>query len=125
MKVLLAFASVVLFSAASAFAADGQVSQNSLAKMGLSGMKAMSDVDGMQLRGLSIAVVSGYSSAHVNDGEGNGASSYNSYFAAGHHSASGANLSAAASADIDVHGYHTSADIHIVAAGGFSTAHAH
>ncbi len=125
MKSLFALASVIAFSVAPAFAGEGNVSSQSLSKMGLSGMKAMTDAQGSTIRGLSIAVVSGHSSAHVNDGEGNGASSYNSYFAAGHHSASGANLSAAASADIDVHGYHTSADIHIVAAGGFSTAHAH
>lgn len=112
MKMLLAVASVLVLTAAPAFAAEGQVSDQSLAKMGLSGMQTMSDNDGMQVRGLSIAVVGGFSTASVP-----GASSTNFYFAAGHHSASGNNASVAGS----ISGYHVT----IVGAGGFSSAHAY
>jgi hypothetical protein len=59
MKSLIAFASVVALSVVPAFAAEGQVSHQSLNKMGLSGMKAMTDAQGTQIRGLSIAVVAG------------------------------------------------------------------
>jgi len=120
MKSILAFASVVAFSVAPAFAGEGQVSNPSLAKMGLSGMKAMSDAQGMNVRGLSIAVVGGFSQASIHSGGGE-ASSTNFYFAAGKHSANGANLSGAAA--LNVNGYHTS--LTVVAAGGFSTASAH
>jgi len=120
MKSILAFASVVAFSVAPAFAGEGQVSNPSLAKMGLSGMKAMSDAQGMNVRGLSVAVVGGFSQASIHSGGGE-ASSTNFYFAAGKHSASGANLSGAAA--LNVSGYHTS--LTVVAAGGFSTASAH
>jgi len=93
MKVLFTVASVVAFSVAPAFAADGQVSHQSLAKMGLSGMKAMTDAQGMSVRGLSIAVVTGES--NVNLGRGNSADSQ--FFAAGYgrgtHYAAGASLS--------------------------------
>lgn len=91
MKSLYALAAIVAFSAVPAFAGEGHVSTNSLAKMGLAGMKTMNDAQGMQIRGTSIAVVAGVSYAHIS-GEGGSAGSINGYFAAGHHSASGANL---------------------------------
>jgi len=93
MKSLIALASVLAFSVAPAFAAEGHVSNPSLAKMGLSGMKAMTDAQGMGIRGLSIAVVTGDS--NVNLGRGNSADSQ--FFAAasgrGTHYAAGASLS--------------------------------
>jgi len=102
MKILLALATVVALSAAPAFAADGHVSHQSLAKMGLSGMKAMTDAQGTAIRGLSIAVVSGDS--NVNLGHGNSADSQ--FFAAGSgygtHSAAGYSNS---SASIDYDAY--------------------
>jgi hypothetical protein len=124
MKTLLSVAAVLVLSAAPAFAGQGQVSKNSLAKMGLSGMQVMSDAQGMSVRGTSVAVVFGISHASIS-GEGGSASSTNGYFAAGHHSASGANVSFAAAGDVSVRGddVHVSADF--VAAGGASTAHAH
>jgi hypothetical protein len=124
MKALLSVAAVLVLSAAPAVAGQGQVSKNSLAKMGLAGMQVMSDEQGSQIRGTSVAVVFGISHATIS-GEGGSASSTNGYFAAGHHSASGANVSFAATADIDVNHGHVSVDAEVVAAGGFSTAHAH
>jgi hypothetical protein len=123
MKTLLSIASVLVLSAAPAMAGQGHVSNQSLAKMGLSGMQTMSDAQGMQIRGTSIAVVAGFSYAHIS-GEGGSAGSVNGYFAAGHTSASGANLSAAASGDVKI-GEDSSVKFGFVAAGGFSTAKAH
>ena len=51
MKTLLSIASVLVLSAAPAFAGEGHVSNQSLAKMGLSGMQTMSDAQGSQIRG--------------------------------------------------------------------------
>jgi hypothetical protein len=124
MKSLYALAAIVAFSAVPAFAGEGQVSNNALAKMGLSSMKTMNDAQGMTVRGLSIAVVSGQSMAEIS-GEGGDAASQNSYFAKGHHSANGANLSAAAAGDVTIKGDHTKISFGFVAAGGFSTASAH
>jgi hypothetical protein len=92
--------------------------------MGLAGMKTMNDAQGMQIRGTSIAVVAGVSFAHIS-GEGGSAGSINGYFAAGHHSASGANLSAAAAGDVTIKGDDVKVNFGFVAAGGFSTAKAH
>jgi len=120
MKTLLSIASVLVLSAAPAFAGEGQVTKQSLAKMGLSGMQTMTDSQGQQVRGLSIAVVSGGSIAFIGT-KGGGAASVNTYFAAGSHSASGDNLSGAASLTVS----HHSATLTVVAAGGFSSASAH
>ncbi|HEV8003087.1 MAG TPA: hypothetical protein VGP63_24590 [Planctomycetaceae bacterium] len=124
MKTLLSVAALVVLAAAPAMAGDGRVSHHSLSKMGLSGMQVMSDAQGMTVRGTSVAVVFGASYAHIS-GEGGSAGSVNGYFAAGHHSASGANVSFATAGDVSVRGdsVHVSADF--VAAGGASTAHAH
>jgi hypothetical protein len=118
MKILFALASIVAFSVAPAFAGEGQVSEQSLGKMGLSGMKAMSDAQGMQIRGQSIAVVGGFSQA-ATFGRGGEATSVNFYFAAGQHSASGGNLSGAATLTLG-----RNSSLTIVAAGGFSSASA-
>jgi hypothetical protein len=125
MKTLLSVAAVVVLAASPAFAGQGQVSKNSLAKMGLAGMQVMSDEQGSQIRGTSVAVVAGISYAHIS-GEGGSAGSVNGYFAAGNHSASGANVSFAAAGDVSTgHGDSIRVSADFVAAGGFSTAHAH
>jgi hypothetical protein len=125
MKTLLSLASVLVLSAAPALAGDGHVSSQSLAKMGLSGMHSMTDAQGTQIRGLSIAVVSGGSIAFIG-GEGGGAASVNTYFAAGHKSASGSNISYAVSGSVTLHENGTvSATVVGVAAGGASSAKAH
>jgi hypothetical protein len=54
MKKLALAVAVVGCLSASAFAADGRISQGSLAHMGLQGMKTMSDERGMQVRGTSL-----------------------------------------------------------------------
>src|SRR4051812_23396033 len=115
MKSLLAIAAVLAFSAVPAFAADGYVSQNSLSKMGLSGMKSISEEKGMEIRGLAIAVVGGHSTASVP-----GATSSNFYFASGHHEADGKNLSFAGVAVVS--NQHVA--VVTVFAGGSSQAHA-
>ena len=51
MKTVLAFATLVCMSAGSAFAADNQVADQTLAKMGLGSMQSMSDNDGLAVRG--------------------------------------------------------------------------
>jgi hypothetical protein len=60
MKTLFALAAVVGLSVAPAFAGDGQISNRSLARMGLPGMKALSDTEGMSIRGTSIAVATSH-----------------------------------------------------------------
>jgi hypothetical protein len=119
MKTLLSVASVLVLAAAPALAGDGQVSQKSLNKMGLSGMQTMTDSQGHQIRGLSIAVVGGGSIAFIGTRDG-GAASVNTYFAAGKHSATGNNFSVAGTLTV---GRGISATV--VGAGGSSSASAH
>ncbi len=123
MKSLYALAAIVALSAAPTFAGEGHVTTNSLAKMGLASMKSMDDAQGMNIRGLSVAVVSGSSTATIH-GFGGAASSTNSYFAAGHKQAQGSNLSFAADGVITTHGSHVSSVTLFVAAGGASQASA-
>jgi len=66
MKILFTLASVVGLSVASACAGDGQISNRSLARMGLQRMTALSDTDGMSIRGTSFAFAT--SSASVSGG---------------------------------------------------------
>lgn len=124
MKSLIAFASVVALSVTPAFAAEGHVSNQSLAKMGLSGMKAMADNQGAQIRGLSVLVGGGsYATIH---GVGGSAGSVNFYLADGKKSASGDNASIAgdATTTITTHGSHVSTvtTVNAIGAGGFSAA---
>jgi hypothetical protein len=128
MKVLLGLAAVVAFSAASAMAGEGRVPDHSLAKMGLAGMKTMSDTQGMHIRGLSIAVVGGGSIASIN-GVGGSAVGVNYYYAAGSHSAVGSNGTVAGDVTSTTYGsgYHsvTVTTVNVIGAGGFSSASAH
>jgi hypothetical protein len=55
-------ACVLALTAAPALAGDGQVSKATLSRMGLSAMKVVSDQEGMQIRGTSIAVTFSVSS---------------------------------------------------------------
>jgi hypothetical protein len=127
MKSLIAFASVVALSVVPAFAAEGHVSHQSLAKMGLSGMKAMADAQGAQIRGLSV-IVGGGSYATIS-GVGGSAGSVNFYGATGKHSASGNNASVAGdvTSTITTHGSHvtTVTTVNAIGAGGFSSAVSH
>jgi hypothetical protein len=66
MKTLIVIAAVVGFSVAPAVAGDGQVSDRSLARMGLQGMTVLSDTQGMSIRGTSIAIAGSH--AHVSGG---------------------------------------------------------
>ena len=124
MKVLLGLAAVVAFSAASAMAGDGRLSDPSLAKMGLAGMHSMSDAQGLHIRGMSV-IVGGGSTASIN-GVGGHASSTNFYLAAGRHSASGDNASVAGdvtSTIVTVGPFvATKTTVNAIGAGGFSSA---
>lgn len=91
MKSLLAVLTVLALSAVPALAGEGRVSDQSLAKMGLSGMTAMTDAHGLQIRGLS-ATVGGTGIASVPGGVAS-----NSYSAHGGHSATGGDVSLAIS----------------------------
>jgi hypothetical protein len=66
MRHLICLACIIGFSAAPALAGDRQVSTGSLAKMGLGGMKVASDHEGLQVRGLSIAIATSHT--HVTGG---------------------------------------------------------
>jgi hypothetical protein len=52
MKTLMAVALVLLSSAGSARAADSHIAHNSLANMGLCGMRQISDGEGTRIRGM-------------------------------------------------------------------------
>ncbi|HET6324330.1 MAG TPA: hypothetical protein VFG04_06490 [Planctomycetaceae bacterium] len=124
MKSLYALAAIVAFSAVPAFAAEGQVSHNALAKMGLSSMKSMDDAQGMKIRGTSIAIASGTSFA-VQFGGGGAAGSVNTSTGVGHHSASQNNFSVAGQTEIVTVGPFVATATHVIGAGGASSAHAH
>jgi hypothetical protein len=91
---IFALASILAFAALPAFAGEGQISTHSLNNMGLSGLHLMTDAQGMHVRGLSIATVSGGTGAHV-IGAGGGSSFYASGSGSGTHSASGDSASSA------------------------------
>jgi hypothetical protein len=127
MRHLLCLICVIGLSAAPALAGDGHVSHHSLAKMGLSGMRVMSDGQGMQIRGTSVAVATGSSFATIS-GLGGSAHSTNSYSAAGANVAFGNNLSYATDTTTTTHVGVTitsTTTTNFIAAGGSSSAFAH
>ena len=74
MKLLFGFAAILGLSAVSAMAGDGRLSNQSLAKIGLGGMKVMSDSQGLEIRGLGVSDgMSGEKGEkdHHHKGEGN------------------------------------------------------
>jgi hypothetical protein len=91
---IFALASIMAFAALPAFAGEGQISTRSLNNMGLSGLHFMTDAQGMNVRGLSIAVVSGGSGAAL-IGSHAGSSFYAAGSGYGSHSASGNSASEA------------------------------
>ncbi|HEY4760715.1 MAG TPA: hypothetical protein VIH42_09055 [Thermoguttaceae bacterium] len=115
--VMMILAVVVMFAGQSLAADQGNLSQNELAKLGLSNMSIMNDAQGTMVRGMGFSVAWGKSSAHVR-----GAESENGYFAvdSGHRGslAGGANLSFAGSIEKE----HRSLDAKVVFAGGASIA---
>ncbi|HXY35224.1 MAG TPA: hypothetical protein VEI07_13420 [Planctomycetaceae bacterium] len=56
MKRFISAVCVLALTAAPALAGDGQVSKQSLSRMGLGGMKVVSEQEGLQVRGTSIAI---------------------------------------------------------------------
>jgi hypothetical protein len=119
MKYLLMTLAVVMIFAAPVLADNGNLSQNQLAKLGLSGMSAMSDAQGNAVRGMGFSVAFGASFAK----QGNSAGSVNGYLAAdsGNHGslAGGANISVAGSAGS---GWFGGTNWNVVGAGGASIA---
>jgi hypothetical protein len=95
MKYVLSVVAVVVMMAGAA-KADGNVSSSMLAKMGLSGMQVMSDVQGTTVRGMGYYhrqnVVAGVSYASAGYASAGGA-----YYAAGNNFAAGASVSHASS----------------------------
>jgi hypothetical protein len=126
MKSLIALASVAML-AVPAFAGEGHVSNQSLAKMGLSGMKAMADSQGAQIRGLSVAVAGGGGYSTIS-GVGGSTGELTFYYASDKHSASGDNaaISGDATTTITTHGSHvsTTTTVNVIGSGGFSSAKA-
>jgi hypothetical protein len=130
MKSLIALASVAML-AVPAFAGEGHVSNQSLAKMGLSGMTAMADSQGAKIRGLSVAVAGGVGYSHIS-GVGGSSGELTFYGAAdkGKHSANASGDNAAISGDatttITTHGNYvtTKTTVNVIGSGGFSSAHA-
>jgi hypothetical protein len=120
MKTLLSIAAVVVLAASSAMAGDGRVSQQSLAKMGLSSMQQMSDSQGMHVRG-QFAIASGTSFA-IQFGGGGAAGSVNTSTGVGNHSASQSNFSVAGQTEIVTVGPVVVTATHVIGAGGASTA---
>jgi hypothetical protein len=121
MKTLLSVAALVVFAVAPAMAGDGRVPQQSLAKMGLSGMQTMSDSQGMAVRGQS-AYASGTSFA-IQFGGGGAAGSINTSSASGGTSASQNNFSVAGQTYIVGVGYFSASVTHVIGAGGAASAH--
>ena len=130
MKSLIALASVAML-AVPAFAGEGHVSNQSLAKMGLTGMKTMADSQGAQIRGLSVAVAGGIGYSTLN-GVGGSTGELTFYGAAdsGKKGASASGDNAAISGDatttITTHGSHvsTTTTVNVIGSGGFSSAKA-
>jgi hypothetical protein len=131
MKSLIALASVAML-AVPAFAGEGHVSNQSLAKMGLTGMKAMADSQGAQIRGLSVAVAGGigYSTISGVGGSTGELTFYGAGDASKHGSSSASGDNAAISGDatttITTHGSHvtTVTTVNVIGSGGFSSASA-
>jgi hypothetical protein len=102
MRRFISVACVLCLMAAPALAGDGQVSSKSLSRMGLGGMKVVSDREGMEVRGTSIAITFSVSTGFP-------IVSINSPFDVGHHFAFSASVGVSGGA----------------IAGGFATASAH
>jgi hypothetical protein len=64
MKLRIGFAVIVGLSVVSAVAGEGRLSNQSLAKIGLVGMKVMSDCQGLEIRGLGVTDGSGRKDDH-------------------------------------------------------------
>src|SRR5579872_3538389 len=119
MKKLLGAVSALALCVTPVFAGEGNVSHQSLAKMGLVGMKAMSDSDGMQLRGLSTQA-GGWSSTTL-IAVGGETSSTNFSYAADKKSATTANLSVSGAVSVS----NNNVWLNVIAAGGTSAGRSH
>ena len=77
MRKVLVLAALVAMSAGSALAADGSISSNRAARLGLAGMQPMSAEQGARIRGMGLAIVFG-----VGRAQSGGTSSTNAYLGA-------------------------------------------
>jgi hypothetical protein len=123
MKTLFGAVSVIALCLSPVVAGEGNLSDQSLARMGLSGMKSLSDTQGMQLRGLS-AQAGGFSSTTL-IAVGGTTSSTNFAYAGDSHKASTANLSVSGALTSTSSNYGSHTYVNIIAAGGLSNAHSH
>ena len=120
MKYLLMTLAVIMMFAGPALAADhGNLSQSQLAKLGLSGMNAMSDSQGNAVRGMGFSLAYGVSYATVSKSDPASAGTLNGYLAVdssnyGGTLAGGANISVAGAAS----GSHPTTWVVVGAAGG-------
>lgn len=69
MKTLVTLAVVVCFASLPACAADGQISKSSLDRLGLAGLKPMSDVQGLEVRGLGVSEAMGWDDGWGDNGK--------------------------------------------------------
>jgi hypothetical protein len=123
MKTLFGAVSLIALGLSPVMAGEGNLSNQSLARIGLAGMKSLSDSQGMQLRGLS-AQAGGWSSTTL-IAVGGATSSTNYAYAADNHSASTANLSVSGAVTSTSSNYGSHTYVNIIAAGGLSNAHSH
>lgn len=123
MKTFLGAVSAIALCVTPALAGEGTLSNQSLAKMGLAGMKALSDGEGMQLRGLATQA-GGWSSTTL-IAVGGTTSSTNYAYAADQHSATTANLSVSGAVSTTSNNNGSNTYLNIIAAGGVSSGRSH
>lgn len=119
MKKFLGAVSAIALCVTPALAGEGTLSNQSLAKMGLAGMKSLSDNDGMQLRGLATQA-GGWSSTTL-IAVGGETSSTNFSYAADKKSATTANLSVSGAVSVS----NNNVWLNVIAAGGTSAGRSH
>jgi hypothetical protein len=123
MKTLLGAVSVIALCLSPVMAGEGNLSDQSLARMGLAGMKNLSDSQGMQVRGLSAQAGGWSSTTLIAVGGTTGTTNY--AYAGDQHSASTANLSVSGALTSTSSNYGSHTYVNIIAAGGLSNAHSH
>ena len=123
MKTLFGAVSVIALGLSPVLAGEGNLSNQSLAKMGLAGMKTLSDNQGMQLRGLA-AQAGGWSSTTL-IAVGGTTSETTAAYGAGHTRANTTDLSVSGAASVTTTNHGSYGYLNIIAAGGVSSAHSH
>ena|SRR5580704_14983671 len=123
MKTLFGAVSVIALGLSPVVAGEGNLSNQALARMGLVGMKSLSDAQGMQLRGLAAQAGGWSSTTLIAVGGTTGTTNY--AYAGDQHSASTANLSVSGALTSTSSNYGSHTYVDVIAAGGLSAAHSH